>query len=99
LVYQDLIIGFDGVHLKWIGDNCSMLFEVQGYIFDHLQANNYTDPENVISGMSGTAKIPTNQLNTSTGNAIYYRLVGVYANGTICSHDGTRNTFYTFNGK
>jgi hypothetical protein len=84
--------------VKWIGDNCSSLFEVQGFTFDHLQDNDYTTPENVISGMSGTAEIPTSQLNTSTGEALYYRLVGVFTNGTICSHDGTRNTFYTFNG-
>ena len=97
-MYNDLDIGHDSVVVKWIGDNCSTVFEVQGYTFDDLENANYSSPENVIRGDSDTAEIPRSQLTTTAGESIYYRLVAVLDNGTICSHDGTKNTFYKFDG-
>ena len=97
-MYNSLDIGSDGVAVKWIGDNCSTLFEVQGYTFDDLENANYSSPENVIRGDSDTAEIPCSQLTTAAGEPIYYRLVAVFDNGTVCSHSGTKNTFYRFDG-
>lgn len=98
LVYSNLDIEQNMVTVKWIGANCSAFFEVQGYTLDHLQHDNYTTPEVVIRRNSDTAEIPSNLLTTSTGDPIYYRLVAVFDNGIICSHDGTKNTFYRFDG-
>lgn len=99
LVYRDLDIEQNMVTLKWIGNNCSSLFEVQGFTLDHLQNANYATPENRIRRDSDNiAEIPRNKLTTVAGDPIYYRLVAVYDNGTICSHDGTENTFYRFDG-
>ena len=61
-MYNSLDIGSDGVAVKWIGDNCSTLFEVQGYTFDDLENANYSSPENFIRGDSDTAEIPCSQL-------------------------------------
>ena len=98
IVYNNLDIGMNSVAVKWIGDNCSTVFEVQGYTFEDLENANYISPENVIRGDSDTAEIPRNQLTTAAGEPIYYRLVAVFDNGTVCSHDGTKNTFYRFDG-
>ena len=96
-MYNSLDVGNDGVAVKWIGDSCSTVFEIQGYTFDDLENGDYNSPENVIRGDSDTAEIPRGQLTTAAGNPIYYRLVAVFDNGTVCSH-GTRNTFYRFDG-
>ena len=98
IVYNNLDFGMNSVAVKWIGDSCSTLFEVQGYTFNDLENANYTSPENVIRGDSDTAEIPRSQLTTTAGEPIYYRLVAVFDNVTICSHSGTKNTFYRFDG-
>jgi hypothetical protein len=93
---MDLDVGIDTVTVKWRGDNCSMLFEAQGYSIGHLQGGNYSTPEIRIRENSDIVKILSNELSTIARDAIYYRLVSVFDNGTICSFND--DTFYTFNG-
>jgi hypothetical protein len=97
LNYNTLVIEQNSVTVEWIGDNCSTLFEVQGFVRDDITSKNYTSPQYTITRQDTlTAEIPRSKLNTSAGDPIYYRLVGVLGNGSVCSPGTT--IFYQFDG-
>jgi hypothetical protein len=103
LIYNDLDIAQDMASLSWSATrSCSNLFELQGYTLENITTGNLEiiQPDVVIRiNNSNTAVIPSANFSTSSGDVLYYRLVALFDNFTLCSHQETRTTFYRFDGR
>lgn len=99
LDYHRLYIQLDGVTVEWIYSNiCNEEFELQGFMIANGQAIR-SRTHDILVGSSSSAQIPTSQLITETADVIYYRLVAVGPNRTVCSDRTSQDTYYGFEGK
>lgn len=101
IIYSDLIIDEDMVSVKWTSESCSSLFELQGYTYTKITTHNLevAEPDNTIRiNGSNNAVIPSSNFTTTHGDSLYYRLVALFDNLTICSAGKTKIMFYRFDG-
>lgn len=66
----------------------------------NIRSNNLelATPDEVIRiNDSYTAEIPSTSFTTIAEDPLHYRLVAL-ENGTVCSHQETKTTFYRFDG-
>ncbi len=96
--YQRLSRQDNETTLGWSSINiCNEEFELQGFIIENNEA--MASGHVIQAGSSNTGQILTSQLSTESGNDIlYYRLVAVSDNRTICSDLISQETFYRFEG-
>lgn len=98
--YGELEVDEQRVVIKWTPDNCSMLYELQGFTLAKIANVEMNTPDIFFRKDNlNFAEIPSANFNTTNGDAIYYRLVALNPNNfTICSNRTSRLEFYTFNG-
>lgn len=98
--YRELYIEENVTTMGWIyttnDDQC--LLRLQGYSILTANVSLLVPSYNITEINSNTTEIPSDQLTTIAGEPIYFRLIGSYENGTICSDQTTERTFYTFSG-
>ena len=93
----------NGVTIGWTvpeNNQCNLFnFQLQGYTLSTLQSNNLGNPQVVVLAMSSQrAVLSSDQLQSGT-NDLYYRIVTVFENGTVCQNLQTDSNFYRFTGE
>ena len=99
--YQLLYISENAIRVGWVASSerdCDAVI-LQGFALPAIQSGDSTVPEfNITVYNSTTATIPSDQLTSSTGDPIVYRLIAVDDNQDICSQSITQGRFYRFDG-
>lgn len=104
LNYQELDIEEENIKVVLIVNGNDVgcdIFISQGFTLTSIQSGDFVtempeihfELDNLIS-----AKIPSDQLTSSTGDPILYRLIAMDENGHICSQSISQDTFYRFDG-
>ena len=98
LQYEELEIDENSAFIKWI-EICSSEYELQGFTLSKIMDSNFEMAEaDVIFRISNSncAEIPSANFSI-TDDPINYRVVALFDNGTICSDNLSKETFYRFN--
>ena len=74
-------------------------FKLQGFTESGVTSGHLTAPEVLYNTTSESIIIPSNDLTSSTGEALYFRIVATDVNNTVCSSQESMMTFYRFNGE
>ena len=74
-------------------------FKLQGFPLSSLQSNNLSHPASTIPALSSDrAVIPSNRLQSGTED-LYYRIVVVFDNESICENSQSDERFFRFTGE
>ena len=101
--YSGLGITPDLVSIEWTLSTINTCFGlnavVQGFTLEQVLSKNFSNPIQSIAATDSTsASIRTDQLTTADGESLFYRVVLLYDNGTVCLHDQSDTILYQFNG-
>ena len=77
----------------------SLTINLQGFPLSSLQSNNLSHPASTIPAHSSDrAVIPSSKLRSGTED-LYYRIVAVFDNESICENSQSDERFYRFTGE
>ena len=100
--YNNFYKEADAVAVGWVipeNNTCRSLgIQLQGFTLNSLQRNNLSHPTNItitIAQSSNTAVLSSDSLRSGTED-LYYRIVTVFDNETMCENQITDNQFYRF---
>ena len=81
--------------------NCDTerLFKLQGFAESDVTSGHFAAPEISYNTTSDNITIPSSDLTGSNGEALYFRIIAIDDNNTICSSQESIRTFYQFNGE
>ena len=74
-------------------------FKLQGFTESDVINGHLTAPETSYTTMSDNIIISSSDLTGSNGEALYFRIIAIDDENTICSSQESTRTFYQFNGK
>ena len=95
--YHELDIEENFTTVGWIDEGTCNTYMLQGYTLTSIRNGELRMPEYIITIVDEyTATIPSDEY--SAGDVILYRLISVDENGTICSGQRSKATFYRFDG-